>query len=117
MLRTADQVGPDDRRVMVEPETPVRCDARGHRRALRLALIDRGQPAREQDLAADLQLLGRLVTGIDAPRRLQPFELGFIEREQLRLPRRAVDIEPQPPENRAAGRDMPPRPETPGEGK
>src|SRR3546814_8056524 len=64
MLRTADQVGPDDRRVMVEPETPVRCDARGHRRALRLALIDRGQPAREQDLAADLQLLGRLVTGI-----------------------------------------------------
>src|SRR3546814_18061731 len=79
MLRTAEQVCPDDRRVMVEPETPVRCDARGHRRALRLALIDRGQPAREQDLAADLQLLGRLVTGIDAPRRLQPFELGFIE--------------------------------------
>src|SRR3546814_1653558 len=50
--------------------------------------------------------LFRSVTGIDAPRRLQPFELGFIEREPLRLPRRAVDIEPQPREIGADGRDM-----------
>src|SRR3546814_3164452 len=66
----------------------------------------RSQPARQQYLAADIEFLGRLVTGIDARARLQPLEPGFIERKPLRLPHLAVDIEPEPCEVGADARDI-----------
>src|SRR3546814_14325264 len=104
MLGAADKVGPLDRRLMVEPEAPVRRHAIGHRRALGPALIDRREAAREQALAPDLQLLGRFVTGIAAPRRLQFFELGLVKRKAPRPPLLALDCQPQPP---PAGPDRP----------
>src|SRR3546814_12675152 len=84
----------------------VRRHAGGHRRPFRLALVNRRQPARQQYLAADIEFLGRLVTGIDARARLQPLEPGFIERKPPRLPHLAVDIEPEPCEVGADARDI-----------
>src|SRR3546814_14375239 len=96
MLGAADKVGPLERRLMVEPEAPVRRHAIGHRRALGPALIDRREAAREQELAPDLQLLGRFVPGIEAPRRLQFFELGLVKRKARRLPPLAAAVDTHP---------------------
>src|SRR3546814_3137086 len=63
---------------------------------LRLALIDRRQSAREQDLAPDVELLRRFVTGIDASGRLQFLELGLVQRKARRLAFLAVDVEAEP---------------------
>ena len=81
---------------MVEPEAPVGRMALRHRRIGRFPLIHRRQPAPEQDLAPDLQLLGGLVAGIDSPGALEPLELALVEVEPLRLPDHLVGIEPQP---------------------
>src|SRR5687768_2937958 len=81
---------------MVELESPVRIDAFGERRDLGLALIDRRQAAAEQHLAAKLQLLGRLVAGIDPAGLAQSLELALINCEPLRLPHRGVRFEAEP---------------------
>ena len=85
LLVAADEVVPLDRRVMVEAEAPVRGDALGHRRVGGLALIDRRQAAAEQDLAAQVELFGGFVAGVDAARRLEPVELALVEGEALGL--------------------------------
>ena len=53
--------------------------------AFGLSLIDRREPAPEEHLAAKLELLGRLVSRIDAATVLQPLELALVEIEALRL--------------------------------
>ena len=95
-LFAANKVGEDDRRVMIEPEAPVRPDALGSGRAGGLALIDRRQPAAEQDLAAQIELLWRFIAGIDAPGVLQPLKLALIEVEPLRLADDQVGSEAHP---------------------
>ena len=97
-LGATDQIGPFDRRVMIEPEAPVRRAALGRRRAAGLALVDRRKPAPEQHLAAEIELLWRFVTGIDASGGLQPFELAFVQIEPLRLAHHHVGIDPEPAE-------------------
>ena len=66
---------------MVELEPPVRGDAVGHRRAFGLALKDRRKLATEQDLALDIELFGRLVTGIDPAIGTKFVELALVEVE------------------------------------
>ena len=67
-------------------------------RSAGLALIDRRQPAPEQDLAAKIELLGRLVAGIDPPGGLEPLELALVEVEPLRLAHDPVGLEAEPVE-------------------
>ena len=74
----------------------MRRDALGHRRIGGLALIDRRQAAPEQHLAAEVELLGRFVAGIDPPRRLEPLELALVEGEALRLADGGVGREAEP---------------------
>src|ERR1044072_8828187 len=64
-LLAADEVPPDDRRLMIEAEAPVRRAAFRDRRISRFALVDGGKSAPEQHLAAKLQLLRSLIAGID----------------------------------------------------
>ena len=85
LLLAADEVGEDDRRIMVELEAPVGRSAVRSRRAFGRALVDRRQPAPQQDLAAKVELLRRLVASVDPARVLQPLELPFVEVEPLRL--------------------------------
>ena len=65
-------------------------------RRVRPPFINRRQPAPEQHLAAQLELLGSLVTGIDPARLAQPLELTFIKIEAIRLTDDLVGREAQP---------------------
>src|SRR5690606_12552913 len=105
VLRPADAILPFDRPLMIELEAPVRCDPFGFlRRALgrgkpeRPAVVDRRQPATERDLALEVELLRRLIAGIDPLRRLQPLECLVIQRQPLRLPLLTVRLQPEPSE-------------------
>ncbi len=82
-LRPSDEVGPFDRRIMIEAEAPVRRSAFGRSGIRGLALVNRWKSAPEQHLAPKLELLRRLVAAIDAPRSLQPLEFTLIEIEPL----------------------------------
>ena len=95
-LLAADEVIPDDRRIMVEPEAPMRRAAFGHRSFGRLAFIDGRQAAPEQHLAAQLELVRRFVAGIDAAGVLQPLEFPFVEFEALGLADDSIGIEAHP---------------------
>ena len=97
MLHTANQISPFDGVAMIEPEAPVRRHALRNRRIGRLAFIHRRQSAREQDLAADVELFGGFVTGIDAPCRLGFVEIGLLQREPRRLTFFAIDGKAEPP--------------------
>ena len=103
LLGAADQVVPRDRRVMVEPEPPVRSHAlRLQPRPLgivqrqRRPVVDRRQPAPEQHLAPEVELLRALIGGIDAPRRDQPGKARLVEIEPLGLPHLGVGGQPEP---------------------
>ena len=76
----------------------MRLAALGHRRVGGLALVDRRQAAAEQHLAAKLELLGRLVAGIDPAGLAQPLELALVEVEPLRLAHDLVRCQPEPVE-------------------
>ncbi len=97
-LLAADQVGPGNRRVMLEPEAPVRRAAFGRRRIGWRALVNRGQSASQEYLAAKFELLRRLEAGIDSPGRLEPLELALIQREALGLAHDTVGREAEPVE-------------------
>ena len=114
MLRPPHQIVPLDGRIMIELEAPVGSDARclfrrpivgGQRQ--RGAFIDRRQPARCEHLAADVQLFGGLVTGIDSACGDQPVERGFIEGEAAGLACLAIGRHPQPGEIGADAVDEP----------
>jgi hypothetical protein len=81
---------------VVEAKAPVRHAAVRHRRVRRLALVDRRQAPAKQHLAAQVQLLWRLVAGIDPARRLKPLELAFVEVEALRLAHDRVGVKAEP---------------------
>ena len=75
-----------------QQEAPVRLAALGLERRLlglaelqRLAPVDRRQPPRQPYLAAELQLLRRLVAGIELAGRLQPFDGRRVGVEARRL--------------------------------
>ncbi len=91
MLAAADQIVPFDRRVMIEPEAPVRppplrLEPRplGVAQRQRGAVVDRRPAAAEQDLALELELLRGLIGRIGAAGLAQPRE------------RRLVAAEPRP---------------------
>ena len=52
--------------------------------------------APEQDLAAKVELLGSLVAGVDAARRLQPLEFALVEVESLGLANHLIRLQSQP---------------------
>src|SRR4051812_6288482 len=81
---------------MIEAEAPVRHTAFRHRLAFGLALVDRRQPSSEQHLAAELELLGRLVASIAPASRFKSTKLAFVQVETLGLPNDHVGREPQP---------------------
>ena len=56
-------------------------------------VIDRGQPARELDLALDVELLRTLVAGIDPIRRPQRFKGCLVAIEPGRLALLAIPCE------------------------
>ena len=103
-LGSADQIVPRDRRV-VEAEAPVRPDAagldRGTRRVAELqrgAIVDRRQPAPEQHLTLEIELLRGLIGGIDAPRRAQFGKALLVQCAALGLAHLAVGGEAEPDE-------------------
>ncbi len=102
-LRAPNEVGPFDRPVVIEPEAPVSRAPLGRRFAGLLALVDRRQPAPEQHLAAKLELLGRLVAGVDAAGLAQPLELAFVQVESLRLTHDPLGPQAEPVEIVADG--------------
>ena len=102
-LRAAHAIVPGNRRSVIELETPVRGDARGLLGGTlgcaqfeRPAIVDRRQPASETDLALELELLLRLVAGIDPLRLAQRRKGAFVQREPLRLAGLAIGLETQP---------------------
>jgi hypothetical protein len=95
-LRSADEVGPFDRRAMVEPEAPMWGDALGHRRVGGFPLIHGRQPASEQHLAAQVELLGRFVAGINSPRFTKPLELALVEGKAFGLAKDRRGLQPEP---------------------
>jgi hypothetical protein len=102
-LRAAHAIVPGDRRGVVELEPPVRGDALGFlggalgcAQFQRSAIVDRRQPASETDLALELELLLRLVAGIDPARLAQRRKGAFVQREPLRLAGLAIGLETQP---------------------
>ena len=112
-LGPANEIVPGDRRVMIEPEAPMRtAPLRLQRaplgRAQRQggAIIDRGQAPPERDLALELQLLRRLPGRISAPRFGQPRQRRFIMVEARRLPLLTVRDEAKPGEIGANGLDV-----------
>ena len=60
------------------------------------AVVDRRAALREQALALELQLLGRLVAGIEPADRDQPVAGGVVVRQPVGLPLLARPIEAQP---------------------
>jgi hypothetical protein len=105
MSRAAHAVLPRDRAVVVEQEAPVRVFARsrplgmvGFGQGQGGAVVDRRQSAREQDLALEIEFLLRFIAAIDASRRDQAFERGFIDCEAGRLAFLGIVIEPEPGE-------------------
>src|SRR4029077_5226400 len=62
------------------------------------AVIDRRLALREQALALELELLRRLVTGIESAGRDQPVARGVIARESVGLPLLGVPVETEPGE-------------------
>ncbi len=94
----ADKIVPFDRRIMIEPEPPVGRDAVGRWGVIGFALVDRRQLAPEQDLALDIQLFRRFITGIDPAIGAQPLEFLAVNREPLGLADRRSGVEPEPVE-------------------
>ncbi len=87
----------------LQPEAPVRLAARrlqrrafGFGQAQGRAIVNRRRAARDLQAALALQLVRRLVAGIEPPGLLQPFRGGLIEREPLRLAELAVRRDAQP---------------------
>ena len=59
-------------------------------------VVDRRQAAGELALAAEFQLLGRLVAGIEPADRLQPVGCGIVELEPVRLTHDHVGRDAEP---------------------
>jgi hypothetical protein len=95
-LLAADQVVPHDRRIVVEPEAPMRRSVVRNRGVVEFPFVDGRQAAAEQHLAANLQLLGGFVTGVNAARVLQPLELSLVQVEALGLADELVRSESHP---------------------
>src|SRR3990170_4784941 len=97
-LLAADEVGPGNWGIMVEPEAPVRLAPRRRDGVGRRPLVDRRQATPEQNLAAQVELFGRLVAGIDMARSAQPLEFALVKGEAFRLTIDRVGMKPEPGE-------------------
>ena len=103
LLGSPNQIVPNDWRIMVELEAPVRHDAIGLQRGAigvaqreRRTVIDRRQAAPRGDLALQIELLPRLISGIDPPGVAQLLETRLIDRKARRLPLLAIGDKSEP---------------------
>ena len=95
-LVAAHRIVPFDRGIVIEFEAPVRRSVFREGRIGRGPFVNRRKPPAEQDLAAQLKLFRRLVTGIDSSRRLQGLKTPLIKVEAFGLALLGVPIEPKP---------------------
>jgi hypothetical protein len=105
MLRSADQIVPRDRRIVVEPEAPVRPPTFGFEpgplgvaELQRGAIVDRRLAAAELDLALEVELLRGLVGRIDPAGGAQPLQRRIVTIEARALPMLLVGNQPEPGE-------------------
>src|SRR5258708_31512019 len=95
-LGSTDEVVPDNWRLVIQFEPPMRCSALGYWRTIGLALVNGRQAAPEQHLSAELKLFLGFIAGIHSPRFLQSLELPLIEIQTFGLTDDGIGPQPHP---------------------